>query len=146
MSEPNSRRKLFISFSGGASSGGLAGGGNFLLESVQTFDIDDDSDTEVVTVATKNGGAGFRDKPGGGSMSLEVFRWSPRLEVDWADLKRRKIKFVLTTEDDDNGVREQYQVCRVANVKGKVNNQGENMDTIKVVFLHGPVPLPRRLA
>jgi hypothetical protein len=134
VSDPNSRRKLFIQYSKG----------NHLLESVQTWDPDDDSDVEVLTNATKDGGAGFRDKPGGGSINMEVFRWSPDLEVDWQAIKDRKERFTLTSEDDDDGVREQYQVCRVANIKGKASNQGENMDTVKVVFLHGPIRLPRR--
>lgn len=132
-SEPNSRRLLYIAYSGG----------NFLLESVQTFDIDDEKDTEVVTTTASRDGAGFRDKPGGGSMSLEVLRWSPDLEVDWEALNASREKFTLTTQDEDNGKRAQYQVCRVANVKGKVNNQGENMDTVKIVFLRGPIPLPK---
>lgn len=136
MSETNSRRKLFIQYSKG----------NHLLESVQSWEPDDDTDVEVLTAATKDGGAGFRDKTGGGSISLEVYRWSPTLEVDWQRLKTSKEKFTLTSEDDDNGVREQYQVCRVANVKGKADNEGNNMDTVKIVFLHGPIPLPRRAA
>lgn len=134
MSEPNSRRLLFIDYSGG----------NFLLESVKTFDIDDDKDVEVTTVATKRDGAGFKDKPGGGSMTLEIYRWSPNLEVDWELLKQSREKFTLTTQDEDGGVREQFQVCRVANVKGKIDDAGSNMDTVKVVFLKGPVRLPRR--
>lgn len=136
MSEPNSRRLLFIDYSGG----------NFLLESVKTFDIDDDKDVEVQTVATRRDGAGFKDKPGGGSITLEVLRWSPNLEVDWEQLKQSREKFTLTTQDEDGGVREQFQVCRVANVKGKVDDQGSNMDTVKIVFLRGPVRLPRRAA
>lgn len=109
--------------------------GNFQLFRVKSFDITDDSDLEVVTAVGVTGGAGFREKQGGGSISLEVMREQGAPEVNWRRLKAIKEKFSITIADEENGIREQYQQVRVAKVDRKGDDQGENMDTVSLKFL-----------
>lgn len=117
--------------------------GNFQLFRVKSFDVTDDSDLEVVTAVGVAGGAGFREKQGGGTMQLEVFRETGSPEVNWRRLKAIKEKFSITIADEDAGIREQYQAVRVAKVDRKGDDQGENMDSVTLKFLRR-VDLPRR--
>ncbi|MGE0547616.1 MAG: hypothetical protein AB7O24_04260 [Kofleriaceae bacterium] len=133
MGEINSQGKIYIDYSGGS----------YQLMRVKSLDDDDESSTEVVTAAGVEGGAGHRDKPGGVKITLEVYRESPNPEVDWRRLKRTKERFSLTTQDDNGGLREQYQGVRVSTVKKKLDDQGENMDTVELVALR-MVELPRK--
>jgi hypothetical protein len=133
MGEINSRGLIYIDFSGG----------NFKLTKVKTWDIEDDKKVDVVTSATLSDGAGFREKPGGGKITFEVFRESPTPEVNYRRLRSSREKFTITIQDEDGGLREQYQKCRVSTVKRKGDDEGSNMDTVEIVFLKGPVELPR---
>jgi hypothetical protein len=107
--------------------------GNFQLFKVKSADVDDDQDTEVVTVVGKDRGAGFRDKPGGGSINLEVLREQGTPEVDYRREKRQKTKFAFTIQDT-GGSRDIY-FCRVAKVTRKSDDQGSHMDTVKLVWV-----------
>lgn len=134
MGDTSSKAKLFIDSK-------LAG--NFQLYRVKSFDVDDDQDLEVVKAVGVDGGAGFRDTTGGGSMTLEVYRETGDPEVNWRILRKLKEKFAITIADEDNGLREQYQVCRVAKVTRKGDDSGSNMDTVSIKFLRR-TDLPRR--
>ncbi len=107
--------------------------GNFQLKRVKSGDVKDNSKVETITAAGVDEGAGHRDKPGGHTITLEVFR-EDIPEVDWRKLKRLKERFEITLEDED-GTREQYQACRVSDVSRKFDDQGENMDTIMIEAL-----------
>lgn len=109
--------------------------GNFQLFKVKSFDVEDESDLEVVTAVGVDGGAGFREKQGGGGISLEVYRETGTPEVNWRRLKTLKEKFSITIADEDNGIREQYQQVRVAKVSRKGDDGGSNMDTVQLKFL-----------
>lgn len=109
--------------------------GNFQLFRVKSFDIDVDEDLEVVKAVGVPGGAGFRDTTGGGSITLEVYRESGTPEVNWRTLRKIKEKFSITIADEDGGIREQYQACRVAKVGRKGDDGGSNMDSVSIKFL-----------
>lgn len=107
--------------------------GNKQLLRVKSLDGSDDEDLEVVKAVGVQGGAGFRHTTGGGEITLEVFR-ETNPEVDYRRLKRLKHTFAITIQDE-GGVREQYQGCRVANVSRKDDDAGSHMDSVKIKFL-----------
>lgn len=112
-------------------------GGNFQLKRLDTTDEDDDSKTEVVPAMGVRGGAGHRDREGGGSLKLEVFHETIP-EVNWRALKVSKEVFSLTYQDGgagSTGDRWQYQGCRVSSVSRKDDSQGKHMDSVEVVWL-----------
>jgi len=115
--------------------------GSKQLLRVKSIKESDDQDTVVVTAVGVSGGAGFQDKPGGGGFDLEVYREKIKPEVDWRKAKRDKWRFALTLADDD-GERNQYPACRVAQVSGDSDDGGSNMMTVKLVHL-GIKPLPK---
>lgn len=124
MSEFISRSKIYIDYSRG----------NYQLKAVKSFGSKHDGDTEGVLAIGVRGGAGFRDKEGAGSIDLDVYR-EKTPEVDYRGLHDRKEIFSITVQDED-GVREQYRSCRVAAVpERKISEQGETMDTVKIIFL-----------
>lgn len=134
MGEINSKGLIYIDYSGG----------NFQLQRVKTFKDDVDKTLEVRKAAGVDGGAGFKSSKGGGSITMSVYRESPRPEVDYRKLEESKEKFTITVQDEDNGPREQYQRCRVEKVTRSLDDDGENMDEVSIKFLRGPVLMPRK--
>lgn len=109
--------------------------GNKQLTKVKSIDTDEESDLTVTTSVGVDEGSGFQEKPGGYSLTLEVYREDSKPEVDWAKLKRLKERFSITLQDEGDGQRVQYQAVRVAKVSRKGDDQGSNMDTIKLMAL-----------
>lgn len=124
MGEISSKAKIFIN---------SRSAGNFQLKRVKSGDTKDNSKVETVTAAGVDEGAGHREKPGGHTITLEVFR-EDKPEVDYNKLKRLKERFEITLEDED-GTREQYQACRVSDVSRKFDDQGENMWSVVIEAL-----------
>lgn len=104
--------------------------GNFQLIRVKSADVNDDRDAEVVTTVGVDEGAGVRYKPGGGSITLDVFREQGKPEVDWRKEKDRKSRFAFTIQDV-GGQREQF-FCFVSKVERKDDSEGSHMDTVKL--------------
>jgi len=119
-----SNARLYINYSGG----------NFQLKKVDTWDEDDDSDVEVIVTIGVKGGAGHRDKEGGGGLKLEVFRETGRPEVNYRRVKATKEVFSMTCQDQD-GERWQYQGCRVGKVTRKTDAAGKHMDSVDIKWL-----------
>ena len=117
-----SRVKIFIDYSGG----------QLQLKRLKSGDEDSDEDIEVVRTIGVDGGAGFRDQTGGGSLAFDVFR-EINAEVDWRKLRRTKEKFKMRFEDE-GGTQEQFLPCRVAKVSRKSDSDGNHMDSVKVVY------------
>jgi hypothetical protein len=134
MGDTSSKAKIFID---------SRTAGNFQLFRVKSFDVEADEDLEVVKAVGVDGGAGFRDTTGGGGITLEVYRETGDPEVNWRILRKLKEKFSITIADEDNGIREQYQACRVAKVTRKGDDSGSNMDTVSIKWLRR-VDLPKR--
>lgn len=134
MGEPNSGAGIYINYSGG----------NFKLERVQKLKETVDKTLEVRKAAGVKGGAGFKKSQGGGGLTLTVYRESPEPEVDYRRLEESGERFEITTQDEDNGPREQYQACRVEKVEKSLDEEGEHMDEVSIKFLRGPVRLPRK--
>lgn len=110
-------------------------GGNFQLKRVKSGSVSYDSTTEVVVALGVSGGAGFRDKEGGGKINLEVYRETGNPEVDYRKLFVTKEVFAMTFQDL-NGAREQCRSCRVGKIPdGKFDENGDIMDTVEIVFL-----------
>lgn len=125
MGDVVSRKKLFINYSGG----------NYQLKRVKSGSVTHEGSTDVVLAMGVQGGAGFRDKEGGGEISLEVYRETGNPEVNWRRLRTSREVFSLVTQDED-GMREQYRSCRVAGIPdSKFGDDGEIMDTVKIKFL-----------
>lgn len=106
--------------------------GNFQLIRVKSADVNVDADAKVVTAIGIDDGAGIQYTPGGGSISLDVFREQGKPEVDWRKERDRKSRFAFTIQDI-GGSREQY-FCAVANVQRKDDSEGSHMDTVKLLF------------
>jgi hypothetical protein len=106
--------------------------GSFQLLRVKSADVNDDRDAEIVTTVGVDEGAGIRYKPGGGSITLEVFREQGKPEVDWRRAKDLKWRFAFTIQDN-GGQREQF-FCAVAKAERKDDDQGSHMDTIKLIW------------
>lgn len=134
MGEPNSVAKIYIDYSGG----------NFQLRRVKNLKDDADRSLTVQKAVGVNGGAGFKRSKGGCSVTLSVYRESPDPEVNWRALADSHEHFTITTQDEDGGLREQYQVCEVEKVTRSTDDEGENMDEVSIKCLRGPVLLARR--
>lgn len=135
MGEINSKALIYIDYSGG----------NHQLLRVKSLKDDVDRTLEVRKAVGVKGGAGFKESEGGGSLTLTVYRESPTPEVDYRALAQRRERFTITTQDEDNGPREQYQACRVEKVTRSTDDEGENMDEVSIKFLRFK-PLPRKAA
>src|SRR6185312_15810214 len=106
--------------------------GSFQLVRVKSADVDDDKDAEVVKSIGVDDGSGIRWKPGGGSVTLEVYREQGRPEVDYRKELKNKTRFAFTIADT-GGQRDQYW-CAVANVTRKDDEEGSHMDSVKLIF------------
>lgn len=128
MSEIVSRSKLSIDYSGGS----------YQLKRCKSIDVSYEEDSEVVMAVGVKGGAGFRDKEGGGELTLEIYR-EVRPEVNYRALRDSRETFAMTLQDED-GVREQFRSCRVAGKPGrKIDESGNVMDTVKIKFLQSSI-------
>lgn len=107
--------------------------GNKKLVRVKTFTPKDDRDVEIVTAIGVDTGAGFRDKPGGGEVQLEVYREMGKPEVDYEYVQDVKEIFALTRQDV-GGRRFQYQGCRVAKIEDASDNEGSHMKSVTVKY------------
>lgn len=135
MGEINSKALIYIDYSGG----------NHQLFRIKNLKDDIDRTLEVRKAVGVTGGAGFKKSAGGGSLTLSVYRESPRPEVDYRSLEESGERFSITVQDEDNGPREQYQACRVEKVTRSTDDEGDNMDEVSIKFLRFK-RLPRRAA
>ena len=134
MGEVVSQCKFFVDFSSTSAVGALTGGGSRALTKVKSADIKDDRDVEVVMAVGVEQGAGFRDKQGGGELSLTVYRETgPLPEVNWRKLKRDRKVFTFTIQDEQSGQREAF-TCRVAKIDSKDDEQGVHEDTVTLKY------------
>lgn len=134
MGELVSQTKFFIDYSSASASGALTGAASRLLTKVKSADIKDDRDVEVVMAVGVDQGAGFRDKQGGGEISLTVYRETgPNPETDWRKLKtdRKTLTFIIV--DEHLGQRESF-TCRVAKIDSKDDEGGTHEDTVTLKY------------
>jgi len=131
MGEVVSQSKFFADF--GATTGGSSGGSR-LLTKVKSVDVKDDRDVEVVMASGVEQGAGFRDKQGGGELSLSVYRETGKdPEVNWRKVKSDRKVFTFTIQDEDLGQRESFR-CRVAKIDSKDDEAGVHEDTVTLKY------------
>lgn len=117
----------------GATFGGLAGASRKLTK-VKSADIKDDRDVEVVMAVGVSQGAGFRDKQGGGEISIVWYRESGKTpEADWRGWKENRKVLTYTIQDESNGLRESF-TCRVAKIDSKDDEQGTHEDTVTLKY------------
>jgi hypothetical protein len=134
MGEIVSQVKFFADIGSASASGLLTGGASRLLTKVKSADVKDDRDVEVVMAVGVEQGAGFRDKQGGGEISLVVYRETgPTPEVDWRKVKNDRKTFTFTIADEQLGQRENF-TCRVAKIDAKDDEQGVHEDTVTLKF------------
>lgn len=108
--------------------------GNFQLVRVKTADFDDERDGEVVTAIGVTGGAGVRFKEGGGEIKFEVYGEQGTPELDYLDLKARKVFFAITRQKV-NGQRHQFRNVFVKKYSEKSDDQGSHMLSITLGYL-----------
>lgn len=131
MGEIVSQSKFFVD--AGATTGG-GGGASRLLTKVKSADVKSDEDVEVVMAVGVSQGAGFRNKQGGGEITLNVYREVGRTpEFDWRRAKTDRKTLTFTIQDEDNGLRESF-TCRVAKVDSKDDEAGVHEDTVVLKF------------
>lgn len=108
-------------------------GGNKLLTRVKSLDISDGGSSEMVNAIGSRIPIAFRRKPGGQTLSLEVYD-EKLLEVDYYALEASQEQFDFVVQDDD-GKRRQFIPCIVSKVDASKNDEGEHMMTIEVLAL-----------
>lgn len=135
MGEVVSQCKFFADFGATAAASGIlaSGGGSRALTKVKSADVKDDRDVEVVMAVGVEQGAGFRDKQGGGEISLQVYRETGIPETNWRKLKTDRKVFVFTIADEGKGLRESFRV-RVAKIDSKDDEAGVHEDTVTLKF------------
>lgn len=117
----------------GATIGGAAGLSRRSTK-IKSADVKDDRDVEVVMAVGVEQGAGFRDKQGGGEISLVVYRETgPNPETDWRAFKRDRKIFTFTIQDESAGQRESF-TCRVAKIDSKDDEAGTHEDTVTLKY------------
>jgi hypothetical protein len=90
------------------------------------------SDAEVVTAIGVDQGAGIRFKPGGGEITLEVYREQGTPELDYRKLKARR-RASRSRSRTSAAQREQYRGGRRQGHR-KDDDEGNHMDTVKLIF------------
>ncbi len=107
---------------------------NKFLSKCKSSSESDDSDIEHA-FNTNGEVAGEIEKPGGGSLELEVYEETNGVpEVDYIKLKDSKEYFSITRHFVPTGRRMQYQNCRVANVASESDSEGNQMMTVKIIW------------
>ncbi len=135
MGEFVSQSKFFVDLPGVGLLGAVGSSGTSRqLQKVKSADVKSDADVEVLTAVGVDQGAGFRDKVGGGEISLQVYRETGKSpEVDWRQVKLDRKVFTFTIQDEQNGLRESF-TCRVAKVEGKDDDQGVHEDSVSLKY------------
>ena len=134
MGEFVSQTKFFIDFGAASASGALTGGASRLLTKVKKADVKSDADVEVLMAVGVDQGAGFRDKQGGGEISLTVYRETGKVpEVNWRQVKADRKTFTFTIQDEQNGLRESF-TCRVAKIDSGDDEAGSHEDSVSLKF------------
>ena len=113
--------------------------GSKTLTRVKDYDVSDESSVETRNAVGFNDPVGFVDKPGGKTITLEVYLEKTKPEVDYIRLQVLKETFSLT-QQVVGGARYQYPVCRVSKVSPKGDADGEHMVSVEIVAL-GVKPL-----
>lgn len=103
-----------------------------LLTKVQKADWKDDRKAEAKAASGVRGGAGFRRKQGGGTVTLSVYREVGLPEVDWLKLLQDEKVFTYTLSDE-GGVRINF-TCTVSNVGGSSDENSDNMFTVELAY------------
>lgn len=133
-----SQTKIFVD--AGASpatavSSGSVGAG-VQLKAVADLEDDPDDDVEIVLAIGVNGGAGFRYKTGGGTITLTENRVSEP-QINWRRWKRDKKLIAVSTQDENNGPRSQWLPCAIAKVSRTADAEGKHQDKITLKYLQG---------
>lgn len=111
-------------------------GGNFKLKRVEKATVKHDSTTDVVLAIGVSGGAGYRDKEGGGELTFEFYPETGDPEVDYWALFRSREQFAVVIQDKPTGRRAQYRSCRVVSPPEESKQaDGTNMNTVGIKFL-----------
>lgn len=126
MSEVSSRASLKINFSGGS----------FTLKRCKSGKATFESDLEnVQAVGVFDGAAGFREKVGGGELTLDIYAEAGKPEVDYFRMWATRETFGFTLKFEDGGYRFMFRVCRVASPPEiGVDEANNNMLTVKIKF------------
>lgn len=126
MGDVVSRASLNIRFSGG----------NKKLTKAKSCKVKFDADSEIVLALGIDGGAGFRDKTGGGEMTLEVYPEEGKPEVDYFKLWATRERFSSTLQYGDAGLRFQFRFARVTQPPELgADEQGNAMLNVTIKFL-----------
>lgn len=138
MGEVLSQTKLFIDYGGTAAS---PGGGAVWLDRVTSFKDTDERSVEVVKAIGVSGGAGYRRKPGGGTLALTELRQG-KPQVDWRRLLRDRKLFMIMAQDEDGGPRQKWFRCTVSKVDRSASDEGEHTDEIEIKYLESTATSP----
>jgi hypothetical protein len=130
MGEIVSNTKFFVDTGAGSSTAGSSK----LLTKCKSADVKDDRDVEVVLAVGVDQGAGFRDKNGGGEITLSIYRETGKTpEADWRGWKADRKVITFTIQDENNGQRESFR-CRVAKIDSKDDESGSHEDTVTLKY------------
>lgn len=132
MPEIISQAKIFVDFGAAPGVSGSVGGA-IQLQFATKLQVNDARSTEGVKAIGVSGFAGFRDKQGGGTLQLTENRHTPR-QVDWRKIKKERKYFMITTQDENGGVREKFLRCRVSKVDRGLDDEGMHTDEIEILF------------
>lgn len=126
-----SQSKIFIDFGAGASG---SPGGAIQLLSITDGEANSDKSVEVVTTIGVDGGAGWRTKTGGGTITFTELR-QKKPQVKWRRLEKEKTEFMIMAQDENGGPREKWLPCRISKVERSMDSEGKHTDKIEIKFL-----------
>lgn len=126
-----SQSKIFVDAN--ATQGGTLGAG-VQIRIASDFEDDPDSDVEVVLAIGVEGGAGFRHKTGGGTITFTENR-TDQPPVNWRKWKRDKKMFAISAQDENAGQRQQWLPVVVAKVGRSMDAEGKHQDKITLKYL-----------
>lgn len=133
MAEVISQSKIFVDFNAGTGGGTTIAGGAIWCQYLTKVDAKDAGSVEGVKGIGSRGFVGVREKAGGGTANFTENRVD-KPQVNWRKLKRTKKYFTITIQDENGGPREKYLRCRVSKVDHSLDDEGQHIDEIEVIY------------
>lgn len=136
MSNTTSQSKIFIDIDAqnATQTLGPAPGAAIWLTHFTNFKVTDERSVEIVKAVGVKGGAGFRRKTGGGSISATETRQDVP-QVDWRQMRDRETVFMLMAQDENDGMREKWFNVTVSKVDRTMDDESKHEDEIEFKFL-----------
>lgn len=104
------------------------------LERVDKIKVKDDSGVEIVLALGVFQGAGFREKQGGGTISLMSYcQVSKTPEVNWHKVKLEKKIVTFTIQFEGNGLRHNF-TCRVSKAEPGADTGGVVEEEVELAW------------